>query len=164
MEAEEGGYLVPCFYVVVADGALPGLTVVYGFDETGPIFFDGVGVDFLRVHSEVDDSLLHHHSSVVDLLRIFSDEAGYEIAIPLSFFELKLALNDMKHIVVAFDLAAHPTLSYLYLILLALDADSSCAILEFDSIVVADDSEVELGGVDGDGGLVGSECVLFGLQ
>ena len=99
----------------------------------------------------------------MDLLRIFSDEAGYKIAIPLSFFELKLALNDMKHIVVAFDLAAHPTLSDLYLVLLALDADSSRAILEFDSIVVADDSEVELRCVDGDGGLVGSEGVLFGL-
>ena len=108
MKAEKGGYLVSSFDVIVTYRTLPGLAVIDGFPETGPIFFDCVGVDFLRIHSEVNDSLLHHHSSVVSLLWILSKEPGYEISVALCFFKLKLALNDVEHIVISLYFATHP--------------------------------------------------------
>ena len=65
MEAEEGCDFVSGLDVVVADGAFTGVTVVVGFDKAGPVFFDGVGIEFLAVYSKVKYALLHEHSSVL---------------------------------------------------------------------------------------------------
>lgn len=93
MEAEERSYLIALLDIVVADGAFPHFAVVGGFEETRPVLFYCVGVDALRVYSEVDDSFLHQHASVGYLHGVFSQKARYEVPHPTVIFELKLSLH-----------------------------------------------------------------------
>jgi len=53
MKTKNGSDLVSSLDVVVADGALTILAVVFGFDQTCPIFFDGLAILFECVFSQV---------------------------------------------------------------------------------------------------------------
>ena len=57
-----------------------------GPEKAGPILFNGVCVDSLRVDAKIDESLLHCNSTVLHLFRILTEESGDKIAISLCFF------------------------------------------------------------------------------
>lgn len=132
-----------------------------GFEQTWPVLFYGVGIDFLGVDSELDNSLLDEDPSVLDLEGVLAQKPWDEIGIALDTLKLKLALHKSEHVGIAIDLAAQPALPNLNLVLLPLDFKPAGAVLKFDSILVASDGDVQLGGEDEDGGLVGADDVLL---
>ena len=162
VEAEKRCDFVSFFDVVVANGTLSDIwAIILGFKQTWPVLFDGAGIDFLGVDSELDNSLLDEDPSVLDLEGVLAQKPWDEIGIALDTLKLKLALHKSEHVGIAIDLAAHPALPNLNLVLLPLDFKPAGAVLKFDSILVASDGDVQLGGEDEDGGLVGADDVLL---
>ena len=161
MEAEKGGYLISLVDIVVADGALAHLAVVFGSQQVGPVLFDGVGIDSLGVDSKIDESLLHDHSAIGKVGWILSQKPWYKIAIALILFELKFRLYECKNITISFDLASNPTFSDFNLILFPLYFNNSTRIFNFDSITITPNDKIELGSVNGDSRFVGYQYYFF---
>lgn len=62
---------------------------------------------------------------------------------------------------VTLDMAADPAFFYFDLVVFTLDFDLAGRILEFYTILITLDCDIELTGIDGDGGLVGFQGVFF---
>ena len=164
VETEKRSDLVSFFDVIVTDGALSDFwAIILGFEQTWPVLFYGVGIDFLGIDSELNKSLLNEDPSVGGLQGMFAQKPWDEITNTLNILKLKLALDKSEHIALAIDLAANPTLPNLYLVLLPFDFKPTGTVLKFDSILIATDGDIQLGWEDGDGGLVGVDDKSFGF-
>jgi len=95
----------------------------------------------------------------MDILRVQSVYAGDVIGFSLMLFELKLGLEEGESVSVSGEPAGDPTSGDFYLSVVSDDFEFSGSVLNFESIGVAFDDDVDLAGEDGDGGV--AEDVMF---
>jgi hypothetical protein len=154
VEAEEGGNLVSSFDIVVADGAFACFALVVGLEQTGPILFDGGGVDLLGVDPKVYYPFLHHQPSVSQVHWVLPQHPWNVVACTLMPSQLELSLHQNEQVVIPFHLARNPALSHLHLVLTTNHPYLTRTILNLNAVALAMDGDVHLRASDGDGTLV----------
>jgi hypothetical protein len=143
VEAENGGYFVSGFDVIVADGTLADLALVLRFDEVGPVLFDGFAVLFELDLAQVGLSSLVGQQAVSEAKRVLADDPRDVVVDSLVTVQLKLDVCQIKDVAAAIDLAGHPTFFDFYVVFVALDVDPACTIIDFDPVATAQYGEIE---------------------
>ena len=162
MKAKQWSYFISNFYIIVTDRALSYLLgLIFWLDEVRPVFLHRIGINFLGVYSKIDDPLLHDDPSVLNMLLLLSNNSWNKITISLYLFELKLALNNSKEIVVSNDVRTDPTFSNFNLIFFTLNPKSASTILNLNSIMISNDSKINLWGMNRNGGLISIIDIFF---